>query len=160
MLSRLSHTLFRRSCLYKTLELNRFARHKNTIGLNEAIVRTSRTIFSSSFAASSPLLNALSLRALSSPASPGGKQTEDNDSSGPSRSTLLMIALGACAVGAYVNIRNYRESEDAATVTVGKSIGKPVLGGPFRLVDHNKKVSRIEAVIAVSYDVDFVVLFF
>ncbi len=43
-----------------------------------------------------------------------------------------------------MNIRNYRESEDAATVTVGKSIGKPVLGGPFQLIDHNKKVSLFQ----------------
>jgi hypothetical protein len=56
---------------------------------------------------------------------------------------MVMIALGACAVGAYVNIRNYRKSEEAASVTVGKSIGKPVLGGPFQLVDHNKKVLRL-----------------
>jgi hypothetical protein len=108
--------------------------------MNEIFLRTTRTICSPSCAASSSPAIA---RALSSPASPGGQQTDDDGNRGPSRSTLLMIALGACAVGAYVNIRNYRESEDgAASVTVGKSIGKPVLGGPFRLVDHNKKVSH------------------
>eukprot|EP00291_Cryptomonas_curvata_P002149 CAMPEP_0172194992 /NCGR_PEP_ID=MMETSP1050-20130122/25927_1 /TAXON_ID=233186 /ORGANISM="Cryptomonas curvata, Strain CCAP979/52" /LENGTH=265 /DNA_ID=CAMNT_0012870939 /DNA_START=9 /DNA_END=806 /DNA_ORIENTATION=- len=110
-----------------------------SVGLNEAFFRTTRRILLPSCATSSSVSNACSLRALSSPASPSGQQTEDDGNRGPSPSTLVMIALGACAVGAYVNIRNYRESEDAASVTVGKSIGKPVLGGPFQLVDHNKK---------------------
>ena len=113
-----------------------------SVELNEAFLRTTRRIFSPSCAASSSVSSACSLRALSSPASPGGQKTEENGRRGPSPSTLVMIALGACAVGAYVNIRNYRESEEAASVTVGKSIGKPVLGGPFQLVDHNKKVPQ------------------
>jgi hypothetical protein len=128
----------------KTLVLNGRSSYRTSVGLKEALRTTTMRIFSPSCEASSSVSNACSLRALSSPASPGGQQTEDSGNRGPSPSTLVMIALGACAVGAYVNIRNYRESEDAATVTVGKSIGKPVLGGPFQLIDHNKKVSLFQ----------------
>jgi hypothetical protein len=65
-------------------------------------------------------------------------------SSWPSRSTLLMITVGACGVGSYLNIRNYLINENAtaaASVKMGQSVGRPTLGGPFHLIDHNKKVT-------------------
>lgn len=59
----------------------------------------------------------------------------------PSRSTILMVAIGACGVGSYLNIRNYLNNEKvAALVRTGPAVGRPTLGGPFQLVDHNKKV--------------------
>ena len=76
--------------------------------------------------------------------SSSSQDRKDNNTSWPSRSTLLIVAIGACTIGSYINIRFHLANENsAASVKIGPPVGSPTLGGPFQLIDHHKKAMFI-----------------
>jgi protein SCO1/2 len=60
-------------------------------------------------------------------------------------SLFLTIGVGAGAVGYYLNEKEKSRARMLSSQT--KSIGKPLLGGPFTLVDGNGKVVSTQEVL-------------
>ncbi|XP_074552981.1 protein SCO1 homolog, mitochondrial [Halichoeres trimaculatus] len=88
-------------------------------------------------------LNQLSLRSLSSlppPPSSPNKQKK----SGPVtwKSLAITFAIGGSLLGGMKYFK--KEKEELIEKERTKSIGRPALGGPFSLVDHNNKPSKSE----------------
>lgn len=90
------------------------------------------------------------------PASQGRRAEEQGEEPADSQQTIKMmfgIALGASALGAFLNIRAYerrrrREEEHGGggegqvKLLRGAAVGKPQLGGEYTLINHDGKVTR------------------
>ncbi|XP_057201520.1 protein SCO1 homolog, mitochondrial isoform X2 [Triplophysa rosa] len=109
-----------------------------------AVLSQSNTLFRRCWTA--PRVSLISIRTLSTlPPSPSSGQNKSSDKkTGPVtwKSLAITFALGGGLLLGMKYLK--REKEERIERERTKSIGRPALGGPFSLVDHNNKPAKSE----------------